>query len=176
MITRSPLISSLALLLAGCAGAPGSGTYPSLAKRPIESGLPSSPEPVPEAPSAVADPALGADIDRLSKQARDGDAAFGAAYGDAERLARAASRSSVSSDAWVSAQVAISGLESSRNDSMSALAALDVLYADRAGAEADGKVTGGGQDAIDMARRDALALVDAQNDRLDALKAMLPQP
>jgi hypothetical protein len=87
----------------------------------------------------------------------------------------AAKGASVSSDAWVAAQVAISALESARNDSVSALASLDTLYVTRTNAVADGKAAGGLED-IDAARAAALALVDQQNDRIDAMKARLPQP
>ncbi|MGE1076481.1 hypothetical protein ACQJ22_28570, partial [Pseudomonas fragariae (ex Marin et al. 2024)] len=78
-----------------------------------------------------------------------------AAYAAAEKAARAASGSSVSSDAWVAAQVAISALETARNDSVSALASLDTLYVDRTSAIADGKENGG-LDALDTARTAAL--------------------
>jgi hypothetical protein len=174
-MTFRPLLSLLALLLAACTGAVN-GVYPSLAKRPIESGgLASSPGSVTQpATPPVPDPALDADIARLQAQADAGGAAFDKAYPEAERQARAASRTSVSSDAWVVAQTSLSGLETARNESVSALAGLDTLYADRVGAITDGKVQGGAE-AIDAARRATLAMVDAQNDRLDALKALLPQ-
>jgi hypothetical protein len=71
--------------------------------------------------------------------------------------------------------VTISALESARNDSVSALASLDTLYVQRSNAIADGKAPGGLED-IDAARSAALALVDQQNDRIDAMKGRLPQP
>ncbi|MDI1295029.1 MAG: hypothetical protein PSY12_03970, partial [bacterium] len=73
------------------------------------------------------------------------------------------------------AQVAISTLESARNDSVSALASLDTLYVERTNAIADGKERGG-LDEADAARAAALAMVDSQNDRIDALKGRLVQP
>lgn len=172
MIRR--LIPSFALLLAGCATAQGDGrAYPSLAKRPIESpnyGVVAAPAPAP-----VIDPAADAEPARLLKQALAGDAAFDSAYGAAQAKARAASSAGPMSEAWVEAQVALSALESARNDSVFALASLDTLYIERADALSAGK-PGLGMEAVDSARADALGIVDDQNDRLDALKALLRQP
>jgi hypothetical protein len=172
MIFR-PLLSSLALLLTGCAaGVAEHSAYPSLARRPVEARDYETPAATP-APAATV--ASDADLARYAAQAASGAAAFDKDYPSAERLARAASGAAVSSDSWVAAQAAISGLESARNDSVSALAALDTLYTERVSAIADGKMTGS-VDALDATRAQALAAVDSQNDRLDALKAMLAQP
>jgi hypothetical protein len=170
-MTPRRLLAALALFLSGCVNAPQS--YPSLAKRPVESAPVAevAPPPAPE----PADPALSAEIARHVAQADKGAAAFDAAYATAERAVSAAKGASVSSDAWVAAQVAISALESARNDSVSALASLDTLYVTRTNDVADGKAAGGLED-IDAARAAALALVDRQNDRIDAMKARLPQP
>lgn len=170
-MTPRRLLAALALFLSGCASAPQ--TYPSLAKRPIESApvadVAPPPAPVP------ADAALSAEIARYVEQADKGAAAFDAAHAKADRAVRAAAGAAVSSDAWVAAQVAISALEAARNDSVSALASLDTLYVQRSNAVADGKA-GGGLEDIDAARAAALSLVDQQNDRIDAMKARLPQP
>ncbi|MBA4090579.1 MAG: hypothetical protein C0494_08315 [Sphingobium sp.] len=170
-MTPRRLLTALALFLSGCAGAPQS--YPSLAKRPVESA------PVakiaPPVASVPADAALSAEITTYVAQADKGAAAFDAAYARADRAVGAAKGAGVSSDAWVAAQVAISALESARNDSVSALASLDTLYVQRSNAVADGKATGGLED-VDAARSAALALVDQQNDRIDAMKARLSQP
>ena len=165
------LLPYLALLLSGCTG--GQLTYPSLAKRPIESAPVAQAAP-PPAPVA-ADAQLTEQIARFTAQAEPCRTGFDAAYAKAEKAARAASGSSVSSDAWVAAQVAISALETARNDSVSALASLDTLYVNRTSAIADGKESGG-LDALDTARTTALAIVDSQNDRIDALKGQLAQP
>lgn len=126
-------------------------------------------------PVAAVDPTLEADIARLMAQANSGSAAFDAAYARADKLTRGASDAAVSSDAWVVAQQAISNLESTRNDSVSALASLDTLYVQRTNAIADGKAQGG-VERIDAARAAVLASVDGQNDRVDALKGRLKQP
>lgn len=170
MLRRS--ISSLALFLASCAGSATSGGYPSLAKRPIESGVAVS-QPVTPPEQAAPDPALDADIGRLKEQSQRGATRFDQAYPRAQERAKAAARAAVSSEAWVAAQGAISELEAARNDSVSALAALDTLYVTRVDAVANGTAQGGAE-ATDAARREALAVVDAQNDKLDALKAMMP--
>lgn len=165
-------IPTIALILSGCAGAHES--YPSLARRPIET-APMAEIATPQPAPATADPRLEADIARLKAQADKGSAAFDAVYLQADRLTRAASGAAVSSDAWVAAQQAISNLESARNDSVSALASLDTLYVERTNAVSDGKAQGG-VESIDVARAAVLANVDGQNDRVDALKERLRQP
>lgn len=165
-------IPTIALFLSGCAGAHES--YPSLARRPIET-APMAEVAVPTPASVAADPKLDADIAQLKAQADKGSAAFDAAYVRADKLTQAASSAAVSSDAWVAAQQAISNLESTRNDSVSALASLDTLYVEQTNAVADGKAQGG-VESVDAARAAVLASVDAQNDRVDALKGRLKQP
>ncbi|WP_336973290.1 hypothetical protein [Sphingobium aromaticiconvertens] len=164
-------IPTIALLLSGCTGAHES--YPSLARRPIETAPIAEVAPPP--PAVAVDPRLNADIARLKAQADKGSAAFDTAYARADKLTSAASNAAVSSDAWVAAQQAISNLESARNDSVSALASLDTLYVQRTNAVADGKAQGG-VDSVDAARAAVLASVDAQNDRVDALKGRLKLP
>lgn len=171
VMTPRRLIASLALILSGCAGAPSS--YPSLAKRPIES-APMQEAVAPPAPQA-ADAALLAQIKGYTDQAGSGARAFDTAFAKADKAADAAKGSAISSDAWVSAQVAISALEAARNDSISALASLDTLYVQRTNDVADGKARGGVEE-IDVARKATLAMVDDQNDRIDAMKSRLPQP
>ena len=170
MILRR-LLPSIALFLSGCAGTLTG--YPSLAKRAVENA------PVGEAPAAPApveaDPALLAQVDRLAVQARAGSAAFDKAWPGADRATRAAAGAAVSSESWVTAQLAISALEAARNDSVSALASLDTLYVERSNALAEDKVKGG-VEQIDAARKVALAIVDSQNDRIDAVKGRLAQP
>lgn len=165
------LLPYLALFLSGCASS--FQGYPSLAKRAIE-GAPiaeAAPPPSPVAP----EPELVQNVDRLTALARAGGTAFDKAWPAADKAAQAASGSAVSSESWVAAQTALSALESARNDSVSALASLDVLYVERSNAVSEGKVQGG-IDAIASARAAALAIVDGQNDRLDALKGRLAQP
>ena len=170
MILRR-LLPSLALFLSGCAQTLTG--YPSLAKRAVENAPVA--EPVAAPAPVEADPALQAQVDRLSAQAQAGSAAFDKAWPAADRAARAAAGAAVSSERWVTAQLAISALEAARNDSVSALASLDTLYVERSNAVAEGKARGGAEQ-IDVARRVALAIVDSQNDRVDAIKGRLAQP
>ena len=170
MILRR-LLPSIALFLSGCAGTLQG--YPSLAKRPIENAPVGEAAPAP-APGE-ADPALQAEIDRFATQSRSGAEAFDRAYPAADRATKAAQGSPVSSEAWVTAQLAISSLEAARNDSVSALASLDVLYVERNNAIADGKIRGG-IEQIDTARAVALETVDSQNDRMDRLKERVAAP
>ncbi len=165
------LLPSLALLLTGCAGAQQG--YPSLAKRAVEDAPMAAPV-APPAP-APADAELLRRIAGFTDQASAGKAAFDKDAAATERAVNAARNASVSSDAWVTAQVAISGLEAARNDSVSALASLDTLYVERTSAIADGKAQGGLAE-IEAARAATLAIVDAQNDRIDALKGRLARP
>ena len=170
MILRR-LLPSLALFLSGCAQTLTG--YPSLAKRAVENAPVA--EPVAAPAPVEADPALQAQVDRLSAQAQAGSAAFDKAWPAADRAARAAAGAAVSSELWVAAQLAISALEAARNDSVSALASLDTLYVERSNAVAEGKAKGGAEQ-IDIARRAALGIVDSQNDRVDAIKGRLAQP
>ena len=170
MILRR-LLPSLALFLSGCAQTLTG--YPSLAKRAVENAPVA--EPVAAPAPVEADPALQAQVDRLSAQAQAGSAAFDKAWPAADRAARAAAGAAVSSELWVAAQLAISALEAARNDSVSALASLDTLYVERSNAVAEGKARGGAEQ-IDVARRAALGIVDSQNDRVDAIKGRLAQP
>jgi len=170
MISRR-LLTSIALFLSGCAGTQQG--YPSLAKRAVEDAPMAqvTPPPVPVA----ADAALKAQLGKLSAQAQAGKTAFDNAYPSADRATQAARGAPVSSDGWIAAQVLVSSLESARNDSVSALASLDTLYIERSNAIAEGEEQGGTEE-IDAARSTALAIVDGQNDRLDALRARLAQP
>ena len=165
------LLTALALMLSGCAGAPQ--TYPSLAKRAVESAPIAQPAPPPL--PVAADAALNAELAKYVAQADKGRTAFDAAYAKAQKTVSAASAAAVSSDSWVAAQVSISSLEAARNDSVSALASLDTLYVQRTNEVADGKARGGLTE-IEAARSATLTSVDQQNDRIDALKAKLRQP
>ena len=170
MILRR-LLPSLALFLSGCAETLTG--YPSLAKRAVENAPVE--EPVPAAAPVEVDPALQAQVDRLAAQAQAGSAAFDKAWPAADRAARSAAGAAVSSEAWVAAQLAISALEAARNDSVSALASLDTLYVERSNALAEGTAKGS-VEPIDVARKTALAIVDSQNDRIDAVKGRLAHP
>lgn len=165
-------IQMFALFLAGCAGAPA-GDYPSLAKRPIESG---GSEVASQAPAGVQqDPALTKEVGELVAKAKSGGAGFDAGLSNARDRVNAAAGSAVSSEAWVAAELAISTLESERYDSVAALASLDTLYVRHMNAVADGQADGG-DNVIDRARTEVAAVVDRQNDVLDGLRDRLAAP
>lgn len=118
-----PLLAALAL--AGCTS---SGPFPSLALRPGEGNIMLA-EPMHPAPILPDDPALRQRVASLLAQANAGGQAFGAAYpGTVAAVSRAGAPGS---DSWVSAQVALSRLETSRGDTSAALAALAQLSTDR---------------------------------------------
>lgn len=178
-IMHKRLFTAFALFLSACTGMGQDGRgYPSLAKRPAESArvggeVADRPEPV--AQTAPTDPDLTKRLADLSAQADRGKGAFDALYPEAADHIRAAARATVSSEAWVAAHVDLSKLDEARYDSVYALASLDTLYAERLKALAAGEVQGGATE-IRAARDAALATVDAQNDRVDALKAVLKEP
>ncbi|MBB4641408.1 hypothetical protein [Rhizorhapis suberifaciens] len=165
-------IQMFALFLAGCAGGT-SGDYPSLAKRPIES---SGSEVASPAPTEVQeDTALAKEVGELVAKARAGAVSFDAGLAGARERVNKAAGASVSSESWVAAELAISTLESERYDSVSALASLDTLYVKRMNAIAGGEALGG-DDLINRARTDIIAIVDRQNDVLDELRNRLAAP
>ncbi|MBB6124280.1 hypothetical protein [Sphingobium subterraneum] len=182
MIARR-LVASLALFLAGCANMGNDGRgYPSLARRPIEGGapVPQTAAPAPVVPTSVPSGTVAdwqTQVPVLLRQAETGRAAFDSAYDGVAAQVRAATGAAISSETWVTANVGLGRLASERNGAVSALATLDTLYADRAKAIADGQlpIIGPGDPLAD-ARSAALAIVDSENDRLDALRAMLKQP
>ncbi|PXA84866.1 hypothetical protein DMC47_39650, partial [Nostoc sp. 3335mG] len=118
----APLALLLTAALAGCAGQ--SGTYPSLAPRPIEQlslAEPNRPAP----PAAVADPAAVARYAPLIEQARKADTDFRRVL-EEERPALAKGRGAgQGSDAWLAAQVSLSRIETARGPVAKALADLD---------------------------------------------------
>ena len=118
-----PLVASA---LAACVP---QGDVPSLAVRPAERDRTTLP-PVRPAVEVPSDPALGQRVVELLRLAAEGDRAFDAAFGPTEAaIARAGAPAS---EKWVEAQLALSRLESARNDTSRALTELDRLAIDRA--------------------------------------------
>lgn len=148
--------------------------YPSLAKRPVET-RDSNPPPPALVPSAPADAALSKEVETLGIQATAADAAFRAQLGKAQDTIAAASGAEPASEAWVVAQMSISNTDAVRYDSVAALASLDTLYVARQDNADMGRVTADIA-TIDPVRTRVLALVDTQNDALDALRASLKTP
>jgi hypothetical protein len=152
-LTKSAIIASLAAGLAACAGTPGD--FPSLAMRPFENGTaPEAPPP----PAAAIRPPVSADrLIQLRKAAETADAEFTARRDEAARLARVAAGQPAESKAYTDALVEFAALETLRGRTAGALASLDTLAADAAGAlDADPALTvTQAQVAALLAREDA---------------------
>ncbi len=126
-----PAIAGSALLGA-CAGT-SSSEYPSLAIRDVERAEGNF---APVATQTLAVPEI--DLDRsapqseqlasLLGQAREAHARFLVSQPIAERRVGAAAASSVGSDAWAAAQVALADLDSIRSQAAVPLGDLDILY------------------------------------------------
>lgn len=156
------LVATLVPLLAA-AGCAAPGPYPSLAPRPAEKAYADDtderrPTPQPD------DPALAAEIERLAAEARAGAAAFDSALPAAQ--AAAAASGGAGSDSWIEAQQALSRLESARAQTTAALADLDRVAVERAGA---GTLGEGDGERLRAAVAEIQALADAQADRLRRL-------
>lgn len=164
------LLSALSLSLAACSTA---RSYPSLAYRAVErTAMPAAAEPAPppvQLPPPSAD--LSTRISGLVAAAQASDKQFAAKRPAADRAVSAAARAARTSDSWISAQVAVSALQASRDTTVAALADLDSLYADARQAEPVEESPSA--KAIDTAREQVQALVNGQNDVISALDARL---
>ncbi len=149
--------------------------FPSLAKRPVESrdrSAEAAPVPV---EAAAPDAALTATVADLQAKAAAADAAFRNELGKDRGTVSTASGAAPSSESWIAAQSAISVADAARYDAVAALASLDTLHVDRQDST-DGARVAADLATIDPARTRVLAMVDAQNDALDALRAKLTTP
>lgn len=123
MMKRVPLSACLvaAVFLSACAA---EGTYPSLAKRPFETGG-TVPPPPPAPPTAPSDQALLARVASAVKDAKDGGPAFENALGAAKDAVKRASGTAEGSEPWIAGQMAVSRLERTLEPAQSALSSLD---------------------------------------------------
>jgi len=175
------IFAAFSLILSACTGMGQDGRgYPSLAKRPMESNVPGDAVITQdltrdEEAAQPVEPGLIAQLTTLTKQSEKGKAAFDAVYSIVAPRVRLADGAAISSEKWVAANVDLGQLEQARYDSVYALASLDTLYADRMRAVAAGEVQGGVAE-IESARAPVLSMVDAQNDRVDELRAVLKEP
>ena len=156
------------LLVLAAGGCTTGGNFPSLAPRPVEQL--SFEEVVKVDPPVAADPALSARAIALLAEARQGDGAFDAAYGQALPQVRAGG--AVGSDSWVQAQEAISRVEAARKGTSGALADLDRLVTD----QSDDPVNDAVWAEILAAREAAQALVNEQDRRLGTLRNSVRAP
>lgn len=155
--------------------------YPSLTRRPVESRDRDAEITAKRvarqeaAQSAGEDPALAAEVTALGQKAMAASSAFDTRLDSSQRVVAAGRGAAIGSEAWVVAQQAISELDSERYESVAALASLDTLYVERSNAPDPGRAIADSA-TVDRERQRVLAMVDRQNDRLDALKADLARP
>ena len=158
---RAPLAILVPLVLAAGCAAPG--PYPSLAPRPAEKAYAENAEERKPTPQPD-DPALAGEIDRLLAEAKAGGVEFDSALPAAQAAASRAGASG--SDSWIEAQQALSRLETARARTTAALADLDRLAVDRAGAGTLGEPD---SERLRRATAEIQGLADAQADRLRRL-------
>lgn len=173
-MTRAKARLLTLILPFGMAACSTGGSYPSLAIRDVErpSGTATAASGTQADAAPVLPPASADLVTRLAglvKVAQDADTRFQSNRKAAERAVAAAG--SAGSDSWSSATVALARLESSRSAAMTALAELDTLYADARDKAPLGESPT--SQAIGEARSKVAALVDAQDQAINALSSRL---
>lgn len=166
MRRASPTLLMLPLLLAGCSS-PG-GPYPSLQPRAAESIDPrvAVVRPMNDRPVR---PALATELAALVDQARGGDAAFGPAAAEAERLTAAAG--APQSESWIAAQQALSAAIAARRPTALALSDIDALGA--TALQTQGGIAPNDLKAIQNAAAEVGGISRRQAERLDAMQKRL---
>ncbi len=150
-------------------------SYPSLAKRPVEnSDRLQEPAPATVEP-AMPDASLVQTVISLAEKADAADAAFRNQIGLGRSSITAAIGAAPMSEPWVEAQMVISAADAARYESIASLAVLDTLHVARQDSDDSGRVAAD-MAAINPARARVLAMVDTQNDALDALRKDLKAP
>jgi hypothetical protein len=162
---RRPLFLTL-LVLSACSSA--GGPYPSLQPRAAEAIDPrvAVVRPMNDRPVK---PALAAQLAALVDQARGGDAAFGPAAAEAERLASAAG--APQSESWIAAQQALSAAIAARRPTVVALSDIDALGA--TALQTQGGIAPNDLKAIQNAAAEVSTISRDQTDRLDGLQKRL---
>lgn len=162
---RKPLI--LTVLVLGACSSPG-GPYPSLQPRAAEAIDPRI-QPVRPMNDRPVAPALASQLAALVAQARGGEAAFGTAIADAERLASSAG--APQSESWIAAQEALSGAIAARKPTALALSDIDALGA--TALRTQGGIAPNDLRAIEQAAREVSAIARTQTDRIAAIQRRL---
>jgi hypothetical protein len=153
----------LVILTSGCAKM---GEFPSLAKRPFETG--GAPAANAPAITTTPDPALPARLAAITSKARSGETAFATNYNAALRTVSAAGGASAGSEAWIEAQLAISRLEPLRSPAQSAL-----LSVDDESRRSEGSQSMIDRERIAAARADVSAIAEAQTAQVQQLLSRL---
>ena len=164
-LRRSFAIAAI-FALAGCAAPPGPG--PSLAPRNAEAIDPRVPIEA-SGVQAPVDRALAPRLGELVGLARQGDRAFAAAVGEAQRLA--ASAGARQSESWVAAQQALSAAVAARGPTTRALGDIDALAASALARQ--GGIAPADLAAIEAAAAQVGALDRRHAQTIDALQARL---
>jgi hypothetical protein len=147
-------------------------SYPSLSRRAVEGRDRDAEIARTVAQAPVVKPLSDSVVNRLTRlgtQAATGGAAFDRSMPACDAAVAAAGRAAVASESWVVAQQAVSALDTDRFDSVAALAGMDSIYVEQLN-------DGGDAAAVESYRAPVLAMVDRQNDRLDALRVRLTSP
>ena len=166
MTRRPPALLLLTLALAGCS-APG-GPFPSLQPRAAEAIDPRLPVERPMNARPV-DAALAATLGRLVAQARAGDAAFGPAMAEAERLA--ATAGAAHGEGWIAAQEALTAAIAARRQTATALGDIDALAGSKL--EAQGGMAPSDFAAIKAAAAEVGGIDQRQAARIKAVQTRL---
>ncbi|TXC70149.1 hypothetical protein FSB78_03695 [Sphingomonas ginsenosidivorax] len=157
-------LSAALLMFTGCSQ--DRTVYPSLGARPVEKlGFG---EPEVKVAVAVPDPALDAEIAGLSKQLATITAGFDKDARSTETAARAARGGAVGSDAWLTAQTLLAGLDDWRAQSSALVGDIEQRATDRAAKlEPD-------YPALSALRDKAQAETDRQSATIARIQATLP--
>ena len=166
MPSRRALPLAATFAIAGCAAPPG--PVPSLVPRTAEAIDPRLPV-VASGARRPADWALVARLAELTALARDGDSAFAAAAGEAQRLATAAGPPQ--SESWVVAQQAVSAAGAARGPPPRALGDIAALAA--AALVRRGGIAPADLAAIESAAAEVGAIDRRQSRTIDTLQARL---
>ncbi|HEX7858080.1 MAG TPA: hypothetical protein VF503_30730 [Sphingobium sp.] len=171
MLRRLAALSAL-VLFGSIESAQAQRTYPSLSRRPVES----RDRDAEIAKAALAQPTIKpldqsvvTELTRLGTRASAAAQSFDQDFAASDRSVAAAQNAPPASEAWITAQEAISALDAKRFESVTALAGMDTIYVDQLNA-------GGDASTVEGYRTPVVAMVDKQNDRLDSLRFRLKQP
>ncbi len=149
------------------------GDFPSLAKRPYEVGAAiAAPVPDPLPPVSTLPAPLREAVNQALSKSSQAHEKFLKNLGGVRSRVNAARGSSISSEAWVVAQMNLAALEMMRSPSVTALADVDSLYLERLNAEFEDEASGGAA-VIGEKREQIQAQVSTQQSEIDAMKAKL---
>lgn len=166
---RGALSFALALVLGACTTT--GDRYPSLAKRDAERyyGTLQPVSPDAAAPTIVQpDAQLSQKLQSLRNAGAEAHGEFLAALPQIRTTVEGNTGAEMGSDGWFVAQTAISGLESQRGRTMTALAELDRLYI-------AAQLEGGAREAIGAVQQEVETMVLAENAQIAELLGLLGQ-